>query len=242
MVVLEHKSGYRLGAEESQVAAALDELGGPYQIASLSQVKRGRVSTVEASLVVGTIPFVQAALRQKGRSLQAEQTYPTVLSHLMRRQFRRTTLKAALELYEARGVSMFVKPAVRAKRFTWLVLSSSTQWSLQGVSRNEKVWLVDPVVFACEWRLYVDRGVILHMACYGGDSLLNIDLAVAQEAIELLAGDPELPKTYAIDFGVLDSGETALVELNEAYGVGAYEMDNHVFLNFLQAGWDQIHK
>lgn len=76
MVVLEHKSGYRLGAEESQVAAALDELGGPYQIASLSQVKRGRVSTVEASLVVGTIPFVQAALRQKGRSLQAEQTYP----------------------------------------------------------------------------------------------------------------------------------------------------------------------
>jgi hypothetical protein len=242
MVVIEHKSGYKLGAEEIQVAAALDVLGQPYQIASLSQVERGRVSTVEASLVVGTIPFVQAALRQKGLSLQAEQTYPIVLSHLMRRKHRRTTLKAALELYEARGVPMFVKPAVRAKRFTGLVLTSTTAWSLQGVSRNEKVWLVDPVSFSSEWRLYVDRGVIVHMACYGGDSSLNIELAMAQEAIELLAGDPELPKTYAIDFGVLDSGETALVEFNEAYGVGAYQMDNQVLLDFLQAGWDQLNK
>jgi hypothetical protein len=242
MVILEHKSGYKLGPEESQVAAALDELGRPYQIASLSQVERGRVSTVEASLVVGTIPFVQAALRQKGLSLQAEQTYPTVLNHLMRRQHRRTTLKAALDLYEARGVPMFVKPAVRAKRFTGLVLSSTTAWSLQGVSRNEPVWLVDPVTFTTEWRLYVDRGVIVHMACYAGDPSLNVDLTVAQEAVELLAGEPDLPKTYAIDFGVLDSGETALVELNEAYGVGAYEMGNRVLLNFLQAGWDQINK
>lgn len=242
MVILEHKSGYKLGTEESQVATALDELSRPYQIASLSQVERGRVSTKKASLVVGSIPFIQAALRQKGLSVQAEQTYPPVLSHLMRRQHRRTTLKGAIDLYEARGVSMFVKPAVRAKRFTGLMLSSTTAWSLQDVSRNEPVWLVDPVTFITEWRLYVDRGVILHMACYAGDSSLSIDLSVAQGAISLLLDEADQPKTYAIDFGVLDNGETALVELNDAYGIGAYEMDNHVLLAFLQAGWNQLVK
>jgi hypothetical protein len=240
MVVLEQKSGNTLRAEERQVADALAELSQPYVMASLSQVERGRVSTEQASLVVGSIPFMHAALRQLGIAPKPEQTYPGVLSHLMHRTHRQTTLKAALALYEARGVPIFIKPSVRTKRFTGLVLDMSTQWQLQGVSRNEPVWLVDCVRFATEWRLYVDQGAIVHQACYAGDKALGVDLSVVQEAVNLLNQVPGQPKTYAIDFGVLNTGITALIELNQAYSVGAYDMDNHVLLKFLQSGWNEL--
>jgi hypothetical protein len=42
-----------------------------------------------------------------------------------------------------------------------------------------------------------------------------------EEAIKLLAVSGA-PSGYAIDFGVLDTGQTALVELNDGFSIGAY--------------------
>ena len=48
------------------------------------------------------------------------------------------------------------------------------------------------------------------------------------------------PSSYALDVGVLSTGETALVEVNDAYGIGAYGIAAEHYYTFLKARWDEL--
>lgn len=43
--------------------------------------------------------------------------------------------------------------------------------------------------------------------------------------IQRFAASSEASAAYGIDFGLLDTGETALVEANDGYALGAYSID-----------------
>ncbi|MEM8604121.1 MAG: ATP-grasp domain-containing protein, partial [Cyanobacteria bacterium P01_H01_bin.121] len=45
---------------------------------------------------------------------------------------------------------------------------------------------------------------------------------------------------YAIDFGVLTSGQTALVEMNDGFAVGAYGIDSRNYTDMIWARWEQL--
>lgn len=45
---------------------------------------------------------------------------------------------------------------------------------------------------------------------------------------------------YALDFGVLENGETALVEWNNGFAIGAYGLRPEVYCNMLIARWEEI--
>lgn len=49
--------------------------------------------------------------------------------------------------------------------------------------------------------------------------------------------------SYAIDFGVLTTGETALIEVNDAFAIGAYDnVPGDLYLMMLKARWNQLTK
>lgn len=74
-----------------------------------------------------------------------------------------------------------------------------------------------------------------------------IDITVVREAIEAFEASGEAPVSYALDFAVhiVDNvGETTLntvlIEVTEAYSVGAYGLEPSHYLIFLLARWRQI--
>jgi len=50
----------------------------------------------------------------------------------------------------------------------------------------------------------------------------------------------EAPSAYDIDFGVLASGETALVEANDGYALGAYQICGHDYTDLLFTRWEEL--
>ncbi len=48
------------------------------------------------------------------------------------------------------------------------------------------------------------------------------------------------PKAYCIDVGVLNTGETALIEVNDAFSVGIYSMSKELYANLLMTRWNEL--
>lgn len=55
-----------------------------------------------------------------------------------------------------------------------------------------------------------------------------------------LAAAGEAYAGYAIDFGVLKSGETTLVEMNDGFAVGAYAIGAKDYTNMIIARWEEL--
>jgi len=239
-VILESKSGHRLQHEETVVAEWLLLCGQTYNKASLSQIQRQRVDAKEADLVVGTLPFIKAALQQSKISMPVDDTYPDVLVDLLHRKVIKLPLYKVLDEIEQGGVC-FVKPADRAKLFTGYVLRPGDDYQIKHVPRREMVWRSDVVKWVSEWRFYVVCGQIQAQACYSGDASTVPDQGVVEEAVARLASIETYPKHHAIDFGVLDNGCTALVECNEGFSIGAYEgVPASVYFEMLKGRWREL--
>lgn len=50
----------------------------------------------------------------------------------------------------------------------------------------------------------------------------------------------QAPAAYGIDFGVLASGETALVEANEGFSLGAYQIESSLYTELLFTRWQEL--
>jgi hypothetical protein len=117
---------------------------------------------------------------------------------------------------------MFVKPADRRKNFTGKVFSSYEEfWHLGNIGRGQEVWCAEVVKWRSEFRVYVIDNKIVSVDNYAGDLNLKIDQVVVESALFAYRNSGEAPAAYGIDFGVLESGETALVEANDGYSLGA---------------------
>jgi len=238
--ILEHKSGYKLCPESALVADTLKTLGQPFEIAALSQLQRDRVMTMDASLVVGSIDFIKAALRQRQIALPEVSSYPQVLLPHLQREVSLSTLWE-VKARVARGETLFVKPSERAKVFTGQVVRDADDWRLQRIPGREPVWCGEVVSWKSEWRYYVVCHQIRTQALYEGDPTQVPELSVVELAVQALAAVPGTPVSYAIDFGVLDSGLTALIEMNDGFSIGAYAgVDPQAYLDMLQTRWIQI--
>lgn len=238
-VLIEHVSN-KLGREESIIAHALTMASRTYQSCALSQVERGRVDSSGSDLVVGSLSFIKAALRQRKIEMPQDNSYPLALVPYLKRNVWAEKLGQALDR-AGHGRYCFTKPSVRTKRFTGVILADANDWRLGGVPRSEPVWSSDVVSWVTEWRIYVQYGRAVFKAHYGGSKDVEPDGKVIQDMIQAIKNDSLCPKSYALDVGVLDNGSTALVEMNDAFSIGAYDgIDGATYLEFLQSRWNDI--
>jgi hypothetical protein len=189
------------------------------------QVERGKVLLHKDTVAVGSVPFVKYALRQLGKTLPEHVPYPTVLKAMLHRKVKRLpTLREAKSLL-SKGQRFFIKPADGWKRFTGFVAEFNDDYRFNGVSGSMPVWISEPVNFVSEWRVYVVDGKVLDIRFvdHGGNRNVEPDHATIQNAVAILSASGAPPAGYVIDFGVLDSGETALIEMNDGFSFGAYD-------------------
>ncbi len=99
-----------------------------------------------------------------------------------------------------------------------------------------EVWCCEPVKFISEYRIPVINGEIRDCCYYVGEKT-GLDMSVVEAAVKDFK---ECNKAYCIDFGVLSTGETTLIEVNDAYGIGCYTMNPETYAELLMTRWDEL--
>ncbi|MDO8713997.1 MAG: ATP-grasp domain-containing protein [Polynucleobacter sp.] len=224
-ILLQITGSGKLGREEAMMADVATQRGIPVVRASEKQVERAKIAMPPGMVAVGSVPFIKHAIRQMGSSLPEHTPYPKALESLLFRSVKKLSSIRDAKLMLDDGKRFFIKPADGWKRFTGFVAEFSHDYRFNGMSNSKPVWVSDPVNFVSEWRAYVAKDVVreVKFADHGGDRTVVPDLSVIEGAVNMLAATGSAPSGYVIDFGVLNTGETALIEMNDGFSFGAYD-------------------
>lgn len=161
--------------------------------------------------------------------------YPTELSGYLDRVIIKDKLSNIANNPELWPV--FVK-SVDQKVLTGKVISSVKDLVGIGFQDNDIDIYRSPVVdFRSEYRVFVRYGQILDIKHYWGDPLVFPDPKIIQRAIEDYTSAPD---AYGIDFGVTNDGRTLLIEVNDAWALGCYGLQSHIYAKFLLTRWAQL--
>jgi hypothetical protein len=144
--------------------------------------------------------------------------YPDFLKDYLYRKVYRTDSWSV-------GQRLFIKPADKYKRFTGFITNRGYKGKKHG-----PYWCSDVVKFENEWRYYVANGLVLSAEWYSGDEVNTPDAPIL---------NIRLPLTYcgALDFGMLSTGELALVESQHPFACGWYGKDHIKYVEWLVQGW-----
>jgi ATP-grasp domain, R2K clade family 3 len=215
----------------------------------ISDLKNHRKDLVYGAVPIGSVEFCREAMKVAGIKEPTIDPYPNISWIPYYRVITKLPASFALSMTD----NMFIKPT-KLKRFNGFVYNKSIPVMelsdhdkeqvkiLMKIPDTEQVYISDVVDFASEFRYYIDSNEVIGFSRYDdsdeeGDHLIP-DLSVVKNfAIKVNKQHP-----YVLDFGVLKSGETALVELNHFYAIGLYQdgISAKEYLRLLVKYWDFI--
>lgn len=200
------------------------------------------------TLPIGTVEFVRRAMHLAGIMEPPNYSYPEVLYDHLHRHIKQMRAGNVIG-------RQFVKP-VATKVFTGFVFDTledpenpACQHRVQyneflALPPTELVWVGEPVVWLSEYRYYVMDGQVLGYGRYddGPDNAPIPDAGAVEDMAKTLSASAGAPAAYVLDVGVLDGGETALVECNDAWAVGYYTgtLSPADYVQMLWARWSQL--
>jgi hypothetical protein len=232
-----------LRKEEQLVFEELKRQGIPIFFYTLKQILRRQLPLDCQSLVVGDLDCIRGALQQLDIQLPQLNEYPASLESLLHRRIWRSTL-GNLESSLLSGMmtqSVFAKPANRCKRFTGFIIHDEGDlYGVGNVSRREQIFCAEVVSWLSEYRIYVVKSKVRSVDFYSGNPEIKIDENVVEQAIDMLDQSQESYAGYAVDFGVLSSGETALIEMNDGFAIGAYQINSQDYTDLILSRWEEL--
>lgn len=137
---------------------------------------------------------------------------------------------------------LFVKPTT-LKLFTGLVIPDRDELdyistlTMQGDELN--IMTSSVVNFVSEYRVFVAEGKVIDCRKYVGNHEVTPNFSFINDTIKNYTSQPI---AYAIDFGVIDKGETMLIEVNDGYGIGTYGLDGREYVRMSILRWNELCK
>ena len=194
----------------------------------------GRLPVEKETLVHGWISSVHKALDILGVSPPHVDSLQEDLRPYYRREVWRTTLGWARQ---HRGY--FVKPDKAHKAFTGLVMKGELADLAQTAPFPDEMEVIasEVVTFVSEYRLFIHRGVIVGAKNYRGDFTRIVDFDFAQECVRAYR---DAPVAYSLDLGLLEDGTTSVVEVNDAYALGAYGLAPLLYAQLVEDRWAEM--
>lgn len=185
---------------------------------------------------------MHGAMSQLGIDIPTPNDYPQSLApFLCRRVWKSTLGDVERSIFGEAEQAVFVKPSALRKSFTGRVVESSGDFMEIGrVSRRQEVWCSDLVTWKSEFRVYVIDDEIAGVDHYAGDRDASLDMGTVARALRAYRESGEAPSAYGIDFGVLATGESALVEANDGYSLGAYGLAAKPYTDLLVRRWCEL--
>ncbi|WP_420325533.1 ATP-grasp domain-containing protein [Mameliella sp.] len=191
-------------------------------------------------IVVGGIRYARKGMERLGIPVLDLDSIPEALMPFAGRRIWQSTMAEARQL-AGNGTAIFVKPLPdRLKLFTGTLLCSFADLiPTAHIPDEEAVICADPVDFVTEYRGFVLHGDLIDLRPYRGDPLCFPDPEVIRAALaaQSTAG---APAAYALDFGVTSDGRTLVVEVNDAYAVGAYGLSPIRYARLIATRWAEL--
>lgn len=170
--------------------------------------------------------------------------YPDELMPYMHRKVERKkwvdAREAALEGH------MFIKPVIQ-KQFTGAVLNTLLDTIRTGkVDPDHEVFVVEPVNFVSEWRVYVHEHEIVGVKPYFHKEIYDYQFAPAHIQVQRMINDykPSAPIAYGLDVGIIEQPatnyKTALVEINDGVCLGNYGLDPIHYAEMIASRWQEL--
>ncbi|MGN6150847.1 MAG: ATP-grasp domain-containing protein [Lysobacteraceae bacterium] len=237
---IEEQGNGRLCHESALVAESLARQGLPFECFTPKKILKRVLPLSPDTFVAGTIPVVLGVLKQLGIDAPPANDYPEALHPWLHRRVWRATLRDVEAGVWEGAPAVFAKSADRLKSFTGRVFRGSDDlYFLGNVSRRQAVWCSEVVQWHSEYRVYVIRDRAVSIDHYAGDASVSLAPDIVQAAMARYR-DAGAPAAYAVDFGVLADGRTALVEANEGYGLGAYAIGADAYTDLLMTRWSEL--
>jgi hypothetical protein len=232
----------KIGHEERLIRAECERRGIPVMLFTQKKILRRQLPLAADTFIAGDMDAMHGAMRQLKIEPPSPDYYPASLQSFTYRRIWRSTLGAVERRFsEGDGEPIFAKPADRAKSFTGRVFASLDDFrELGDTSRRQEVFCSEVVEWRAEYRVYVVGDEIVSIDLYSGDPNCFLDSTSLKEALAAHRRSSEAPAAYGIDFGVLASGETALVEANDGYSLGAYQIGARDYTDLLFARWREL--
>lgn len=163
---------------------------------------------------------------------------PIELMKYTKRNIRYMTMG---EFKQDSQMPVFAKPNRFAKEFVAGVIKNpdSKKYFFNDIDDDTPVLVSDVIDIVSEYRCYVLKGDLKGIKWYIGDIRVFPDVKVIDAAI---IDYKSAPSAYVIDFGITKDGETVLIEVNDAWSVGNYGLDDKTYANMLLTRWLEITK
>lgn len=239
-----------LGDAESRAVRMASMLADTIKVtnASIDGLHLYQSALKQGAVPVGSVQFLRRAMELADIIEPDNLSYPSGCERYTARKIWHSTAGRALKMTGKR----FIKSA-QTKVFTGFVLDSDagalglnnhdrTQFNaLCGLMPDTPVWVSEPVQWVSEYRYYVMDSHLLGYARYDqeeSDTAPEPNLDVVTQCIADLA----ISHPYALDMGILASGETALVEVNDAWAIGLYggAIELRDYVRFLATRWSGL--
>lgn len=225
--------------EMNEAATELERRGISVTRFHAKHLLRRQVPVTRQTLVVGELHVVESALKQLGLEPPAENCYPDVLRPFLHRKVWPSTLRDVTGALITGTLSeVFVKPRGRIKTFTGRMVDAADVGSIMHHAATMPVWCSEIVSFASEHRAFVVRGEVKAVRPYGGDGQTP-DPEVIRQCVDALTRVGHAA-AYAIDFGVLRDGRTALLEVNDGYSLGTYGCPPEISVEVSITRWNEL--
>ena len=203
----------------------------PFDIADIDHIEWQRAEPVIGG--VGTCRRILEHLKVNWM----RDTYPIQLRNYLQRKISTCQLG---EL-KSEEFPVFIKPKLDTKTFTGFVCKDKWDRRLGNLPSDLDIYRVEVVDFLTEYRVYVMDGKILNIARYTGKVDHTPNVATIRCMInDMYTTDSEAPISYSLDVGVLSTGDTALVEVNDALSLGNYGLCPALHSKMISARWLQL--
>lgn len=199
----------------------------------------GNIKLQKNEMVFAGVPVMIKTFEKFGGIIPEPLDIPVELESFCGRDIKKSTLR---ELWDTTSYPIFVKPAEKGKLFDGQIVSCKEELEMfQYVDEEDgwdtKVYSSNVVKIVSEFRSFVINGEVYDCRKYKGgfSSVPNFELI--QQCVDAYNSSPI---AYALDFGVTDSGETILIEANDAYSLGPYGFDSYNYSRMAILRWKEL--
>ncbi|MFZ4930411.1 ATP-grasp domain-containing protein [Chryseobacterium sp. Mn2064] len=236
-----HEYGNRkLEPEHQDVIDILESRNIPFELFTDKKITRNQISVDNNTLIVGN-HFVFSSIFKKYKIEVPSNCYPKSLQKYLHRNIRENTIRELALTLNEDFPPIFVKPRSRTKLFTGFTIASSLDaYRLMEFPKNTELYIAPIVDWKSEYRVFVNNSKIVGIKKYSGEEHYSLNMNVVEKAIHDLENSDEKTQGYGIDFGILSTGETALVEWNDGYALGSYGLDKGIYTDLLLTRWAEI--
>lgn len=200
---------------------------------------QNKIKLTDDDFIAGELSTMNFAIKKLGIEYHHED-YPKELNKFLHRNIWETKLGYIKNKLFNDYISkpIFIKPKDKVKKFTGFVLESIDNFYLTGNSGdNTTIICSDVVKWVTEYRIPVINNIPCAYCNYYGDESIDVDKSIINEMIKSWTS---APKAYCLDAGVLDTGETALIEINDAFSCGSYNMSDEIYAKLLITRWNEL--